>query len=184
MWLGWKTLEETMAKKNKRESSDFDGKIRQVLARPYARLVTPDGENSFMARILEFPGCFSGGSSPEEAYRNLEDAAFSWVATVIRRGGSVPKPLEETEFSGTLSLRIAPDLHRQATEVATVLGVSVNKYIGRALEAYLNVSPTSPVEMGISLAMETKRASNSSLDSLAIDVEPFPFRASNMTVVN
>lgn len=46
----------------------------------------------FMAIVLDLPGCFSDGSTPEEAVANARDAALEWRDEAARLGRDVPAP--------------------------------------------------------------------------------------------
>lgn len=62
------------------------------LKEPYTRiLITTDGK-MFSAEILEFPGCFAVGATPDEALRNIEGAAKSWIEAALAQGQKIPLP--------------------------------------------------------------------------------------------
>lgn len=71
---------------------------RDYLRFPYSRLLNADEETGgFTAKIVEFPGCFSEGDTIEEAARNIEIAAESWLEAVIERGQPVPEPFDDND---------------------------------------------------------------------------------------
>ncbi len=66
---------------------------REYLKAPYSRVLIPDEETgTYTAKIAEFPGCIAQGDSPEEAYRNLEAAAESWIEELLGASEDVPEP--------------------------------------------------------------------------------------------
>ena len=67
--------------------------ISEILKRPYQRVLIPDRDSGTVsAWIAEFPGCIAQGDSPEEAYRNLEAAASSWLEGAIDNNFPIPEP--------------------------------------------------------------------------------------------
>src|SRR5262249_36961747 len=110
---------------------------KEILKRPYTRLVVPEEEGGFRAEIPEFPGCRAVGETEAEAIDNVNEAALDWLAAVIDSGQSVPEPLENTDFSGKLVLRMPRGLHRRAAFVAERESVSLNALIVTAVATYL-----------------------------------------------
>lgn len=103
--------------------------VSEYLKRPYGRLLVPEEEGGYRAEIIEFPGCFAEGESAAEAAENLEDAARSWLEATVARGQPVPDPLDETDYSGKLVVRLPKSLHRHAAFAANRDGVSLNQFI-------------------------------------------------------
>src|SRR5579862_8055093 len=109
----------------------------EYLKLPYARRLTPDEAGGFVATIQEFPGCVAEGESPAEAYANLESAAETWIDAALAQGQSVPQPLDLTGYSGKFALRMPRGLHRQAAEIASAQGTSLNQLFVTAIAQYL-----------------------------------------------
>lgn len=109
--------------------------VAQYLQQPYARVIMPDNLGRYAAQILEFPGCFSEGTTPEEAYRNLEKAAESWLESALAQGMAIPEPFAAQGYSGTVSLRLPKSLHRRAAQYAHGDGVSLNQFLVSAIAA-------------------------------------------------
>jgi predicted RNase H-like HicB family nuclease len=65
-----------------------------VLKRPYHLLFVPDEDGDVVARVLEFPGCITHGSTVSEAYTTLEDVAAMWVSECLKSGQVVPEPFD------------------------------------------------------------------------------------------
>lgn len=106
---------------------------RDYLKQPYARIVIPVGDNEFHAEILEFPGCFSQGSSPEEAYLNLEETAESWINSCLGQGQGIPDPSTALTYSGKIVLRLPKSDHRMAAQLAEREQTSLNTYLVSAV---------------------------------------------------
>lgn len=103
----------------------------------YVRRLTPDPSGGFTATIHEFPGCIAEGDTAEEALRNLEETAASWMRSATANGYPVQAPVDYEGASGKVALRISKRLHQLAAERADLEGVSLNQFIGNALANYL-----------------------------------------------
>ena len=103
------------------------------LRKSYARVLIPDDEGRYAAQILEFPGCYSEGETPEEAYANLEEAAQNWIESALAQGMAIPEPSASQGYSGTVSLRLPKSIHRRAAELAHRDGVSLNQFLVAAI---------------------------------------------------
>ena len=101
---------------------------RDYLKKPYSRTLIPVGDGTFFAEILEFPGCFAEGQSPEEAYKNLEAVAESWIEAAQDRGQEIPEPFATHDFSGRVALRIPRSIHKQAAKFAEIDNTSLNQF--------------------------------------------------------
>lgn len=103
---------------------------KDYLKQPYSRVLIPDPESgTYTAQVLEFPGCIAQGDTPEEAYRNLEDAAESWIEVALDQRIDVPEPLSQVSYGGKIALRLPKSLHRQAAAMAEREGVSLNQFL-------------------------------------------------------
>jgi predicted HicB family RNase H-like nuclease len=83
--------------------------------------------------ILEFSGCIATGDTPDEALSSLEEVARDWLTVALEQGQFIPEPVENTEFSGRLVLRLPKSLHKKATRIAERDGVSLNQLIVMSL---------------------------------------------------
>ncbi len=101
---------------------------------PYSRILIPD-EGSYAAEILEFPGCFSQGDTPDEAIANLENAARAWIQVALDQGQEIPEPYVNQGYAGKIALRLPRSMHRQATHLAERDGVSLNQFLVSAIAA-------------------------------------------------
>jgi antitoxin HicB len=101
----------------------------EILKKPYGRLLVPEDDGTYRAEIIEFPGCFAVGNTAAEAAENLENAAVGWVESTLAKGRTIPDPMDETDYSGKLVLRMPKSLHRHAAFAANRDGVSLNQFI-------------------------------------------------------
>lgn len=100
---------------------------------PYARILVPTEDGRFTAEVLEFPGCFAYGDTPEEAFRRLEGAAESWIEAALEQHQEIPKPFGSTDFGGKFALRLPRSLHRRAAQFAEKDQVSLNQFCVSAI---------------------------------------------------
>ena len=114
----------------------IDARVAAVLRQPYHWIIQPD-EDGYAASVLEFPGCYSGGGTPEEAVAELQDAIVTWVSGELERGSEIPAPIDPERSSGRLTFRIPPSLHYRAQVRAQVEGVSLNRMLSDAVAQYM-----------------------------------------------
>jgi predicted RNase H-like HicB family nuclease len=107
----------------------------EYLKKPYSRTLIPVGNETYFAEILEFPGCFAEGQSPDEAYRNLEKVAESWIEAALAQGQEIPEPFAIRDFSGRIALRIPKSIHKQSVKFAEMDGTSLNQFFLTAVAA-------------------------------------------------
>jgi len=102
---------------------------KEILQRPYSRVLVPEGDGRFSASILEFPGCFSHGDSAAQAYANLEEAATSWIEAAIDQKIDIPEPLADQRTGRCLLLLLPRGLHQKLMVIAERDGVNLDQYI-------------------------------------------------------
>lgn len=108
-------------------------KAAEYLKAPYARILIPNEEGGFTAEVLEFPGCIAEGETADEAIRNLERVAKTWIETSLNQGKEIPLPCSDYDYSGRIALRLPRSLHRQAARMAEREGTSLNQYLVTAV---------------------------------------------------
>lgn len=86
-----------------------------------------------MAWVLELNGLMMTGDTPAEALEDLESVKRDWIETHLELGNKMPLPLESRKYSGQISLRIPPSLHKVLVDRAEVEGISLNQYMTSAL---------------------------------------------------
>ena len=106
---------------------------QEYLRKPYSRILIPNEEGGYSAELLEFPGCVAQGETTDEAYKNLEDAAESWIEACQETNQEIPEPFINQGFGGKIALRLPRSLHRQAARLAERDGVSLNQYLVAAV---------------------------------------------------
>lgn len=74
----------------------------EYLRKPYSRVIVPEEDGTFFARILEFPGCIAVGDTEAEALANLEEVARSWLEATVARKQRVPEPKDADQLEPPL----------------------------------------------------------------------------------
>jgi len=111
--------------------------VAKYLSEPYSRVLVPDPSGGYFAEVLELPGCFSEGDTPEEAIKNVEEAMEGWIAAALDAGQPIPSPAASRGYSGHVALRMPKSLHREAVRRAELDGVSLNQYLVTAIGAHV-----------------------------------------------
>lgn len=66
--------------------------IREIVARPYRKVVSGDDDGGYVAEAPELPGCVTAGETIEEAAAMLRDAMEGWVECRLLAGEPIPVP--------------------------------------------------------------------------------------------
>ena len=123
-----------MATKKEVQRRARAGEVASYLRAQYVRMIIPNAEEGgYLAEVLELPGCITDGDTPEEAYRNLEEAMAGWIRASLDTNRPVPDPVGGREYSGRFPLRMSTELHRVAALRAMQEGVSLNQWIAGAI---------------------------------------------------
>lgn len=91
---------------------------------------TGDGDEYWVARVVELPHCMTHGATAEEAMKDIEDAMREWLKSNLEAGLPVPEP---AKFSGQYHLRMPPSLHEALAMKSESEDVSLNQFIITAL---------------------------------------------------
>ena len=88
-----------------------------------------------IAKSSYLKGCVGQGDLQEEAIKDLEENEVAWLETAEQAGIPIPPiPIERIEdYSGKMTLRLAPYVHMQAAHLAQMEGISLNQYINNAV---------------------------------------------------
>ncbi len=105
--------------------------IKEYMKLPYTiilRHITDESGEYYFATVQEFEGCMSDGATPEEAYRNIQEAMEGWIETKLEHGFPIPLPVDPEKFSGKFVVRVPKTLHAHLVFEAEKEGVSLNQY--------------------------------------------------------
>jgi antitoxin HicB len=107
----------------------MDKNLEYYLNLPYTIEILPEPEGGYFIRVKELPGCFSQGETPEEAFRNIQEAKHLWLEVAIEVKHPVPEPRQEENYSGKFVLRLPKSLHRELVNQAEREKVSLNQLV-------------------------------------------------------
>jgi len=114
-----------------------DEEILAILARPYVRCLLPDPDGGYTVTVHEFPGCVAEGDTADEALRNFDSAAASWIAAADETGYPIIEPIEPPFYNGQIALRIPCGLHQDIAHLAQFDGCSINQLLSVAISEYV-----------------------------------------------
>lgn len=114
-----------------------DEEIRTVLARPYVRNLLPDADGGYTVTVREFPGCVAEGDTAEDALRNFDAAAASWIEAALASGLEIAEPVEMPVYSGRIALRIPASLHQSVAHLAEIDDCSINQLLSVAIAEHV-----------------------------------------------
>lgn len=92
-----------------------------------------DGE--YVGLCAEFPSLSWLAETPEEALRGIRKIVAESVEDMKSNREPIPEPIAAKCYSGQLSLRLTPDVHRLLAIRAAESKVSINRYICGKLTA-------------------------------------------------
>ena len=94
-----------------------------------------DNEVFWVAKSTCLKGCIGQGANIDEALKELEENELAWIETAKQVGIPIPEITIENieDYSGKMTLRIAPFVHMQAALYAQREGISLNQYINNAV---------------------------------------------------
>jgi len=122
--------------KNKKDLDYYDNLPYNIILETW-----DDGRGPYyVARVAELPHCMIHGDTPEEAVRAIQSVKRGWIESNLKRGKKIPEPVTR-EYSGRISLRIPPSLHRLLANSSMVQDVSLNQYMTMALASSVGVQP-------------------------------------------
>jgi len=121
---------------------NVEKRLRYYASLPYNVIVEQwdDGKGPYwVARIAELPHCLIHADTPEEAVREIQEVKMDWIKSNLERGLPIPEP-RTRKYSGQISLRISPSLHKLLTYRAETEGMSLNQYMGTSLAMSVGVT--------------------------------------------
>ena len=94
-----------------------------------------EGHIFWIAKSTGLKGCVGQGDLLVDAISELEENEQAWLETAKETGIPIPEIIIEREenYSGKMTLRLAPYIHMQAVQFAQKEGISLNQYINNAV---------------------------------------------------
>lgn len=90
-------------------------------------------DDSFVARVTEWPSLMAHGESRAEALNEIVNAVSFAIEDCQDNGDAFPPPFRTREFSGRFNVRLPQSLHRELVTRAAEEGVSLNQLVTTAL---------------------------------------------------
>lgn len=97
------------------------------------KIVWSDEDEAYIVTCREFPGLSAFGDTQESALAEAQTALTLMIEAYKESGIDLPPPNVEEEFSGQFRVRLPKSLHRQAAEIASEEGVSLNQFVLNAV---------------------------------------------------
>lgn len=112
--------------------------LSYYLSLKYPVTFTESPKGGYFVVHPDLDGCMAEGGTLEEAVSNLADSRELWIETRLANGYPVPEPGASSgeEYSGRISLRMAPALHEQLARIAERRKISLNLLINTVLASY------------------------------------------------
>lgn len=123
-----KTIKNKVVKKTKKQSLPL---VEQYLY----NIGWSEEDESFVARVAEFPSLAAHGDTQEEALREIKDVVGFVIEDLTESKEPIPEPFGKRSFSGKLVLRMPEYMHRQLALEALKQGISLNQLLNLKLEA-------------------------------------------------
>lgn len=97
------------------------------------RVTWSEEDGEYVGLCSEFPLLSWLEESPDDAFVGIRKLVADILVDMADEGEAPPVPISERRYSGKLSLRITPDLHRRIALIASEENVSVNRAINDRL---------------------------------------------------
>lgn len=98
-----------------------------------------EADGSYVAEVVEMPGCLAAGVDANEAVEMLRDSFAVWVEATGAAGRPTPVPIRLGP-NGRMLLRLPRSLHIRAAQAAARDGVSVNAFVTAAVAERVGAS--------------------------------------------
>jgi antitoxin HicB len=89
-------------------------------------------DGSYLAEVVELPGCLAAGDDPTQAVEMLRGSFGIWIEHATARNRVVPPPARFGP-NGRLLVRLPRSLHVRVARAAARDGVSVNAFVMSAV---------------------------------------------------
>lgn len=66
--------------------------LEHYMSLPYAILLIPDEDGTWVAEVPDLPGCITVGATQLEALQMIEDAKLTWISGRLESGDPIPEP--------------------------------------------------------------------------------------------
>jgi len=97
------------------------------------RVIFSREDNAWVGLCSEFPSLSHVSYDQLEALSGINSLVDSVVTDMLESGETIPEPISSKSYSGKISTRITPELHRDLAIEAAEFGVSINKIVNQKL---------------------------------------------------
>ena len=111
-----------------KENKDLKVLADKLAKQAYPITMTKE-EDGYYITFPDLKGCSAFITSLDELEENVYEAKLSWIQAALMKGWQIPKPAEDSDFSGRFLLRCPKTVHKRLVENAKREGVSLNHYV-------------------------------------------------------
>ncbi len=98
------------------------------------RVIWSTDDQKYASFCAELPALRCMGTTRWEALEKIRSAAAVEIRRLRRESEPVPKPFQARRYSGKLTVRMPPELHRSLATQAAEKGVSLNRLVNEKLK--------------------------------------------------
>jgi len=98
-----------------------------------SQIIDDDGNVEWEAEAIDLPGCVAGADTMDELLQLMADAQADWIDTAKERGMPLPEPSVAPQYTGKITLRMSPALHRRLSFASKIHKMSLNSFITNQL---------------------------------------------------
>ena len=99
--------------------------------------VETESGTEWIARYPEVNNTGGSGATIEEAIEDAKNNLKFELELLADEGKEPPKPYEQPNYSGKISLRLPRSVHKQIAELSEMEGVSINSLISAAVSGFI-----------------------------------------------
>jgi predicted RNase H-like HicB family nuclease len=97
------------------------------------RVMWSEEDAEYVGLCAEFPSLSWLSRTPETALTGIRKLVAQTLADLRGNGEVIPEPFAIRSYSGKLTIRISPEVHRQLALQAAEAGVSLTRWAGAKL---------------------------------------------------
>ena len=99
------------------------------------RVMWSEEDGEFIGLCAEFPSLSWLAETKEAAIKGITDMVSNVIIDMESNDETIPMPLSTRSYSGNLSIRIPPEVHRKLAIQAAESNISINRLISVKLAA-------------------------------------------------
>jgi len=93
------------------------------------RILWSEEDREFIGLCAEFPSLSWLAKTQESALKGIRNVVAEVVKDMKETGEVIPHPIATKKYSGRISVRVTPDIHRNLAVQAAEEGLSINRII-------------------------------------------------------